>query len=422
MTAVMGCCGFQSAIPVDYHVEGFTQKLVPIGRIERDPFIQLSFRRFHSSLISRRSVPEDAQHPSFTVSYLIDSCGLSPATALSVSKKVCFQNPDRPNSVLTFFRNHGFTQTHISKVVRTRPTLLLSNPEKTLLPKLEFFLSVGVSGADLAQIFSKNPDLFLCSVENRLIPYYDFLKNVVLLSDEEVVRAVKRSQRLFRTNLLKEIGPNISILREVGIPQSFISALVSRAPNILLFSPDKFDILFKEVINLGFSAKKSNFINAMSYFFAMSKSTRERKLEVYRRWGWSGDEIQSVFRRCPLCMTGSEKKIESVMDFLVNKMGWQSSAVARCPGVLCFSLENRIVPRCSVIKILQLKGFIKKNLSLGTVTVLSDKKFLAEFVTKYQNNVPELLNVYHGKIGLSRLGFGAGDICQLSIVTAEMNE
>ncbi|XP_057964783.1 transcription termination factor MTERF8, chloroplastic-like [Malania oleifera] len=391
----------------------FFKKLVPLGRIERDPFIQLSFFRFKSSLISRRSVPEDAQHPSFTVSYLIDSCGLSPATALSVSKNLSFQNPDRPNSVLTFFRNHGFTQTHISMVVRRRPTVLLSNPEKTLLPKLEFFLSVGASGADLAQIFSKNPVLFLCSVENKLIPYYNFLKNVVLLSDEEILRAVKRSQRLFRTNLLKEIGPNISVLREFGIPQSFVSALVSCAPNMLLFSPDKFHIMLKEVINLGFSAKKSNFINAMNYFFTMSKSTRERKLEVYRRWGWSEDEIQSVFRRYPLCMITSEKKIESVMDFLVNKMGWQSSAVARCPVVLSYSLENRIVPRCLVITILQLKGFIKKDLSLATFTVLSDKKFLAEFVRKYQNNVPELLNVYHGKIGLPRLGFGAGDICQL---------
>ena len=48
-------------------------------------------------------------------------------------------------------------------------------------------------------------------------------------------------------------------------------------------------------------------------------------------------------------------------------MGWQPAAIARSPVALTLSVnfEKRVVPRCSVVKVLLLKGLVKKNLSLG---------------------------------------------------------
>ncbi|XP_068304272.1 transcription termination factor MTERF15, mitochondrial-like [Pyrus communis] len=87
----------------------------------------------------------------FTVSYLINSCGLSPKHALSAAKKVHFDTPEGPNSVLNLLEDHGFDKTHISHLVKKHPHLLLFNPEKTLLPKLEFLGSIGLSGTGLAE-------------------------------------------------------------------------------------------------------------------------------------------------------------------------------------------------------------------------------------------------------------------------------
>ena len=78
------------------------------------------------------------QHP-FTVTYLINSCGLSSESAISASEKVQFQSPERPDLVLALLRNYGFSRTQISNLIRKRPILLLYNPENILLPKLEFF-------------------------------------------------------------------------------------------------------------------------------------------------------------------------------------------------------------------------------------------------------------------------------------------
>ncbi|GLT63616.1 hypothetical protein SLA2020_361700 [Shorea laevis] len=112
--------------------------------------------------------------------------------------------------------------------------------------------------------------------------------------------------------------------------------------------------------------------NPSSYaFFEVTRAwpargTEKLKAEVYRRWGWSEDEILSVFKKFPSLMSISTKKLISVMDFLDNKMGWHPSAVASFPFVHASSLEKRIIPRCSVIRVLLLKG-IKEEIFLSTM-------------------------------------------------------
>ncbi|CAI9761132.1 unnamed protein product [Fraxinus pennsylvanica] len=146
-----------------------------------------------------------AKESSSTISYLINSCGLSPEKAISVSEKVHFETPERPNSMLTFLKKHRFSSTHIANLVRKRPKLLLSNPEKTLLPKLEFFKSIGFSKDTLRSTISRDPTLLVRSLENHIIPNYNFLKSV-LLTDEKVLAAMKRTSWIFLENPSKNLG------------------------------------------------------------------------------------------------------------------------------------------------------------------------------------------------------------------------
>ena len=81
-------------------------------------------------------------------------------------------------------------------------------------------------------------------------------------------------------------------------------------------------------------------------------------------------------------MESSEKKILSMMEFLVKKMGWEYAAVARCPTVFLRSLEKNVIPRCSVVKVLQLKGLVNKDMSLS-ILAYTEKNFFDRFVVKY---------------------------------------
>ncbi|KAI4301364.1 hypothetical protein L6164_034651 [Bauhinia variegata] len=344
-----------------------------------------------------------AGESNFTVSYLIDTCGLAPEAAVLTSQKVQLHSPERPNSVLTLLRNHGFSKSQISKVVRKRPQLLLANPNDTLSPKLQFFRSIGVSNSDLARTVTADPTILTRSLEKQIIPSYNFLKGV-LHSDEKVVAAFKRTSWIFLEDQTKNLMPNLAVLREMGVPESCIALLLTHFPEALMQKKEEFIKIVEEIKEMGFNPNKSTFVLAIHVLSGESnKSIWNRCFEVYQRWGWSDEVILSAFKKHPQCMILSENKIMKAMDFLVNKMGWPSEMIPRCPVVLFFSLEKRIKPRCSVVQVLLRKGLIKRTLSLSTVLLPDENRFLEKFVSKYDKEVPQLLSVYQKKIDFESL-------------------
>ncbi|XP_022758056.1 transcription termination factor MTERF8, chloroplastic-like [Durio zibethinus] len=339
-----------------------------------------------------------AKQHTFTVTYLINSCGLSSESAISASEKVHFQSPEKPDLVLALLRNYGFSRTQISNLIRKRPVLLVANPENILLPKLEFFLSMGLSRSDLARTLSSDPTLLTRSLENQIVPTYKYLKSV-LLSNEKIVSALKRTTWIFLEDRSKNLMPNIAFLRKLGVPQKFVSLLLTHFPEAVTQKHEDFCRIVGEVKEMGFEPRKCTFVLAVHALSGKgNKSLWEKCFEVYKRWGWSKDDILTAFRKHPHSMMLSEKKIMMTMDYFVNKMGCPSRAIAQFPVILFFSLEKRIIPRCSVFQILLSKGLIKEDLSLTTVLLPVEKRFLERFVIKYQEKVPELLSVYQGEI------------------------
>ncbi|KAH9725157.1 mitochondrial transcription termination factor family protein [Citrus sinensis] len=328
----------------------------------------------------KRKVPKEC---SFTVSYLINSCGLSLKIAKSVAERVKLQSSKLPDSVLQFLKNRGFNGSQIAKLVR-----------RSLLPKIEFLNSIGATDAELADACSSIPAILGQSLENVLIPNYKFLKSV-FFSDENVIKVLRKKRtRLFCFDLQKTVSPKLAFLRDLGMLEANFALILSCYPPIVLQRQDKFDGNVKKVIKMGFNPQKCEFVHAMQVFSSIGQSTLECKLDVLRRWGWSDEDIRLAFRKF------------SVFNFLVNKMGWQPSAIAHVPSAFMYSLERRIIPRCSVIRVLLSKGLINEEnkICLSSLVINSNKHFLDTFVTKYQDHVPQLLNIFHGKMTIGELG------------------
>jgi mTERF domain-containing protein len=358
-----------------------------------------AFFMFKSFTSIGLSESEKRKEHSFTVSYLINSCGLSPKSALLASKKLHFKNPDRPDSVLNLFKENGFKNTQITKLITNYPSFLLSDPENTILPKIEFLRSIGVSSSELADIFSYNPELLKKSLKKNLIPNYDFLKSL-LIENEKVITTLKRSQWSFLNNLTKTMVPNIELLREIGAPQSTISFLVTTSPFAASIQHSKLVKAVQEVKEMGFNPSRVVFMEALKVVLSLRKPTREYKFEIFRRWGWSKEDFLVAFRKHPCFMLLSEEKITKAMNYLVNKLGRPSTDIARNPVVLYYSLEKRIIPRCSVVQILIAKDVVKNDLCLSTFILITEKSFLERYVYKFQDIVSQLLSVYHSKMDL----------------------
>ncbi|KZV54348.1 Mitochondrial transcription termination factor family protein [Dorcoceras hygrometricum] len=339
---------------------------------------------------------------SCTVSFLINSCGLTPEMAVSVSDKVRFENTEKPNFVVAALKKYGFSRKQIADIVCKKPNILRSK-EKTLVPKLEFLQSVGFPMARLAALIAKNPSILSSSVQNNLIPSYNFLKSV-LLTDERVAVAMKQSSRIFQQNPNKNIAPNVAVLRELEVPEPSIVLLLTHYPETFVERTNDFKESVNKVLEMGFHPSRSTFVLALHV--VAEKGNRgiwDRCYETYRSWGWSEDDVYLAFRRHPNCMIMSQNKISRVMDFFVNKMGWDSQMVLVCPAVLLYNLENRIVPRCTVVQALLSKGLIAKEIKLSCILQPPEYLFLERFVARYEKDEPKLYDVYKGKIDLKEL-------------------
>ena len=299
-------------------------------------------------------------------------------------------------TVVEFFRAHGFIDKQTSTLTMMRLRVYLYDADKIFKPKLEFFKSLGLSDLEITKLISARPSILGRSLENQIIPCVQELRRI-LGTDENVLKAIKAGYGIIECNVEEVLQPNISMLISHGVPQSLALKLFYLRPNPLLMSMNRFSEIVGEVMKLGFDPNNLLFVIAIPSV-AMRKTLWEGKVEAYRLFGLSMDEIFSAFKRQPLFMAVSEKKIKKLMGFFVNKLKMKPSLISKNPFLLLLSLEKRIIPRCSVLQLLMSKGLIKADTSIVHAWRISEKQFVEKVVCKYQNEVPDVVRAHQGRI------------------------
>ncbi|KAL6145122.1 hypothetical protein ACLB2K_055810 [Fragaria x ananassa] len=252
--------------------------------------------------------------------------------ALSLFKKqrVQFDSPEKPDSVVKLFKDHGFGDTHISEIVKKLPELLVVNAGKTLLPKLEFFGSVGITGTDLIQALCGNPIVLKMSLENNIRPCYDIIKTIGT-PDGKVPCFIMKSHRMFKAK----------ILRSLKVPESTLNLCRPETLVTTSTDADEFNGNVNKVISMGFSPSSFGFLKALYVISVMDEKLAQK--EFYRKCGWTEDDILLAFSKNPIFITVSEKNVSSKMDFLVNEIGLQPADVAKYPTSDRTKLGNFII-------------------------------------------------------------------------------
>ncbi|KAI3782461.1 hypothetical protein L2E82_12508 [Cichorium intybus] len=339
-----------------------------------------------------------ASDKSFTVSYLVDSCGFPPDKAVSASKYLHIKTPDRADSVISFFKDQGFTQTQISDLVRKFPMALTCNPETNLLPKFEFLTSIGLTDADIVKLLTARPKALGRSLKNHLEPTFNLLRDL-LQSDDRTLIAIRRCAWVLDWDFQANVIPNMQLLRDVGVPGSKMLYVLTYQPRDFLVTTDQFKKAVEEVVEMGFDPLKSSFMLAVHAVRSMSKSTWDKKMETYEKWGWSKTQILQAFRTDPWCMMKSEEKIDKVMDYLVNKMGFETSIIAKNSVLISLSMEKRIIPRCLVYQYCLDNGLMKDKNYYGFMSWLrcSENLFIKR-LKRYETEAPGVLKFYQEKL------------------------
>ncbi|KAE8650391.1 uncharacterized protein LOC101210242 [Cucumis sativus] len=341
-----------------------------------------------------------SQSPFKSLRYLSTSSEIvsSPKSASLSSNAVQLENNGK--ALIALLENQGFSQSQISDLAMRFPRILSMNPEKILLPKLLFLQSKGLSSPEVVKIVCTVPNFFTGSLNKRIIPAFDYIQ-AVLGTEEKTLNAIKRFAGVLVKDLRISVGPNIEILKQIGVPDSNILKYLQYQPRTFLINPIRFKEIVERVTEMGFNRQQLQFLVAVFALRAMTKSTWDKKVEVYRKWGLSEEQICSAFRRHPWCMMGSEDKINGAMDFFVNKMGCKSSFAATRPILVSLSMKKRLLPRGHVYQVLVSKGLIK-NANFTSLFCSSEKRFIEKYINLHKEQIPGLLELYEQKLVESR--------------------
>ncbi|XP_010555852.1 PREDICTED: transcription termination factor MTERF9, chloroplastic-like [Tarenaya hassleriana] len=299
------------------------------------------------------------------------------------------QDEVKLHKVRCLLSEYGFTTDQITRVYKYSPSKFRT--AETLSPKLAFFRSILGPNDDVARVVAANPQMLCYSLENKLMPNYQFVKSI-LGRDELVAKSIRRSSSLLYMDVQKNLAVKVSFLRESGLPCSSIAKLMEHSPRVLAMSSfSKLEESVKKAMNLGFDPSNPVFVSAIRAICQINGSIWDRKVELYRKWGWSNDDFLSAFKKHPFIMCISEEKINKGMDVFLNIFGFRSSDIVKYSYLMLLSVEERIVPRCSVIALLVSKGFLDDSPSTYAKALCAREEiFVERFVDKYPEHVLEL--------------------------------
>ncbi|KAL3830654.1 hypothetical protein ACJIZ3_019456 [Penstemon smallii] len=319
--------------------------------------------------------------------FLLQKHKFSPQTAARVSSVLThIKHPENSDSVISFFKENGFSNTQLEKIVKYRPSFLSSNLEKSIKPKIKIFQDLGFSSDDIAKLISVYPAILHCSPNNRVIPSLSILKGF-LGSEAEVARVIRICGALLTRDLEKILIPNVKFLESCGVKMGQIKKLFHNFPRYFLHKPEMVKKFVNRVDVMGVSRSSKMFVHAVGIAFSMNDKCWELKLQALRNMGFSENDIAVAFRKSPMAFASRVEKMKAVMNVLLATGKYSMPCIIRSPASFTRSIEKKFKPQFKVLEILESHNLIKKWPPLATLCAMSEKKFYGKYVGPYLDKV-----------------------------------
>lgn len=355
---------------------------------------RLSFFSSFASLAKNSEVPNLALSD-----YLQETLKFSKTQALSISTRFShIRSIEKPQFVVCFFQNLGFSNPQIQSAVHLTPQILFANIEKSLKPKIKLFQNIGLVGYDLGKFISKNSPLLTASLERKLVPRIEILKELLLNDEknEDLVKVISRCNWIVHRKPESRLLSNIAYLKSCGIVGSQLSMLLRRQPRLFVLQESMLEGLVSRVLNMGFSVNSRMFVHALYTVSCLSDETFERKFGILKSFGFSEYECTVMFRKAPGLLRTSKEKLKLGMDFFLNIAKFKKEVLLHNPTFLMHGMEERVIPRYKVLQIMKSKKLFKKEPSFINMLTLTEEEFLQKFISRFPDDALELLIAYKG--------------------------
>ncbi|CAL9124077.1 unnamed protein product [Musa acuminata var. zebrina] len=313
----------------------------------------------------------------FTLVDPLESCELSSKEAAKWAKdRICEKELSSSSPSIEFFKQSGWSDPLVMKLLQREPRLLRANVETILKPRMSSLQDMGFSDTEIVQLVSSCPCLlYLRDIQPRI----DFWRSL-LGSNEMLIKACRRNMFLLASSLARKIEPNISLLRECGISEQHIAQMVVRLPSFLCHTEKCIKEAIKHVEELGVSRDCKKFPHALLTVVTLSRSRLDATFATLISYGWSQPDCVAAFRKHPSIWSLSKKTLCDKMTFLMKEAGCELTYIICRPVLLTYSLEKRLRPRYEVLNFLDQNKLLDKGHDLLSVILLSEEKFRNKFL------------------------------------------
>ncbi|XP_051150253.1 uncharacterized protein LOC127264776 [Andrographis paniculata] len=213
----------------------------------------------------------------------------------------------------------------------------------------------------------------------------------LLGNDEAFARFGRRIGWSLAKDMEKTILPNIELLKSYGVPMERIIKFIYTFPRSLMVKPENFMKFVEKAEEMGADRKSQMFIYSVRSVSQMSCKTLELKLQTLRQFGFSESDIRATFQKSPYVFSSSVDRLKRTKDFLLATGKYDMSCIAKNHTALLYSIEQRYMPRCKTLQVLESRNLLEKWPSLNMLSRMSDDKFFLKFVYPY---LSELNNLY----------------------------
>ncbi|KAH7565872.1 hypothetical protein JRO89_XS08G0028800 [Xanthoceras sorbifolium] len=227
--------------------------------------------------------------------------------------------------------------------------------------------------------------------------FFNYLIQTLNFSKTEAAQSISNSTRFSNVKSLENPHAVLHYFRSLGLTETEIRSSVRLEPQILLSDVDRTLNRRLSSFEMGLVGSHLGCLHMDCVVSCLSKETFERKLELFRSFGFAKQEAMEMFQKQPTLFSKSEEQLKLTLDFFLNKIALKKELLFRRPRYLLHSLEGRVIPRYKVMQILKSKRLLKKKQTrFVNMLSFSEGEFLEKFVAKFRDDAEELLVAYKG--------------------------
>ncbi|KAK1652869.1 hypothetical protein QYE76_070674 [Lolium multiflorum] len=355
----------------------------------------LSLRR---ALLSTAAATDAPPGAFAAADYLVTTCGLTPDQALKAARHISHcKSTSNADSVLAFLSGPSLrlSKADIAHIVSHDPRILNCSVDNTLKPRIASLRSYGLDDAQVRTFLRVTPSVRSFSIQEKLGFWIPFLG-----SPEKFLRVLRHNHYLPTSDLDRMVKPNIAMLRESGITPADIARMCVRNSRLLTSNPDTVKSILERADKLGVPRNTPMFRQAVATVTGLGAETMAAKLKLFgETLGCSTAEVASAVRRYPILLRVSGEKLRRVTEFLTRVVGVDTAYILARPSIFMYSLETRLAPRHSVMKLLQDKGLVRKDHSFFTMVTPSEDTFRRRHTYPHKDVLPGLDDAYMAACG-----------------------